>query len=37
MLGNVSVPFEIEKPIAMFPSSSMAALPIHRCLPSAGA
>jgi hypothetical protein len=37
MLGKVSVAFEVEKPIAMFPSWSMAALPIHLCRPSAGA
>ena len=37
MLGKVSVAFEIEKPIAMFPPLSMAALPIHLCRASAGA
>jgi hypothetical protein len=37
MLGKVAVPSEIEKPIAMFPFWSIAALPIHLCIPSAGA
>ena len=32
-----AVPFAIEKPIAMFPPLSMAALPIHLCRASAGA
>ena len=38
MLGKFgAVPLPIEKPIAMFPSWSMAALPIHLCRPSDGA